>query len=98
MGGLITYDDTNPLGLDNFLRLKVMVKVGKPLRRGIKIAYNNNNVKWVDIKYERTSDFCYCCGMLRHVDRDCTVFTSEEIVKKEMVYKYGPWLRASPLK
>ncbi|KAL2921495.1 Mitochondrial distribution and morphology protein 12 [Bienertia sinuspersici] len=36
--------------------------------------------------------------MLAHVNRDCTVFASGEIMKKEMVYNYGPWLRASPLK
>ncbi|KAL2939065.1 Dihydrolipoyl dehydrogenase mitochondrial [Bienertia sinuspersici] len=75
-----------------------MVEVGKPLRRGIKITQNNNNVRWVDIKYERLGDFCYYCSMLGHVDRNCTMIAAEEVAKKEMVYKYGPWLQESPLK
>ncbi|KAL2906175.1 Cobalt-precorrin-5B C(1)-methyltransferase [Bienertia sinuspersici] len=88
-GGFIEFDDSNdPLGLDNLIRLKVMMDIGKPLRRGIK----------VDIKYERLGDFCYYYGKLGHVDRDCDAINGEEDNKKEMVYKYGPWMRASLLK
>ncbi|KAL2899415.1 hypothetical protein RDABS01_024497 [Bienertia sinuspersici] len=97
MGGFVDFDDSDPLGLDNFLRIKVMIDVGKPLRRGMKIATSSNCSKWVDIKYERLGDFCYYCGKLGHVDRDCEETMIEE-EKKEMVYRYGPWMRASPLK
>lgn len=70
MGGLIEYDDSDPLGLDQFMRMKVSIDIGKPLRRGMKIATGNNTAKWVDIKYERLGDFCYFCGRLGHIDRD----------------------------
>lgn len=98
MGGFIMFDDSDPLGLDNFLRIKASINVGKPLRRGIKVATSNDGFKWVDIKYERIGDFCYFCGMLGHIDKDCTALESYDNDKKDMVYKYGPWLRASPLK
>ncbi|KAL2932982.1 Protein lin-28-like protein A [Bienertia sinuspersici] len=98
MGGFIEFDDSDPLGLDNFMRIKVMIDFDKPLRRGIKIAINSNTSKWVDIKYERLGDFCYNCGKLGHVDRECTMMQGDYDKPNNMVYKCGPWLRASPLK
>ncbi|KAL2941944.1 hypothetical protein RDABS01_030294 [Bienertia sinuspersici] len=98
MGEFLEFDDTDPLGLDNFMRVKVMIDIGKPLRRGAKIATSANSSKWVDIKYERLGDFCYYCGKLGHVDRDCNEIEESKDELKEMVYKYGPWLRASSLK
>ncbi|KAL2932690.1 Glucoamylase intracellular sporulation-specific [Bienertia sinuspersici] len=35
-------DESDPLGLDNFLRIKVMIIVRKPQRRGMKIATNRD--------------------------------------------------------
>ncbi|KAL2904606.1 Gag polyprotein [Bienertia sinuspersici] len=97
MGGFVEVDESDPLGLDNFLRIKVMIDVGEPLRRGMKISTSTSGSKWVDIIYERLEDFCYYCGKLGHLDRDCKEMMIEE-EKKEMVYRYGPWMRASPLK
>ncbi|KAL2929019.1 Heat shock 70 kDa protein cognate 5 [Bienertia sinuspersici] len=98
MGGFIEFDEADPLGLKNFMRLKVLIDVKKPLRRGVKIVTKQNSTKWVDIKYERLGVFCYFYGRLGHVDRDCAQFTEEEGLNKEVIYKYGPWLRAPPLK
>ncbi|KAL2941274.1 Cellular nucleic acid-binding protein-like protein [Bienertia sinuspersici] len=72
------------------MRLKVTIKIDKPLRRGLKIAMNQNSSKWVDIKYERLGDFCYYLGRLGHVDRDCNVMQVAQDEVKEVVYKYGP--------
>ncbi|KAL2902448.1 Cellular nucleic acid-binding protein-like protein [Bienertia sinuspersici] len=98
MGGLMEYDDTDPLSLERYMQMKVLVDVRKPLRRGLKIATRVNVTKWVDIKYERLGDFCYFCGRLGHIDRDCGFYNGEENNGKDTVYRYGPWLRASPLK
>ncbi|KAL2943337.1 hypothetical protein RDABS01_031685, partial [Bienertia sinuspersici] len=62
-GGFIKYDDTDPLGLENSMRVKVTLDISKPLRRGMRIATCNSVSKWVDIKYERLGDFCYICEM-----------------------------------
>ncbi|KAL2935792.1 Gag polyprotein [Bienertia sinuspersici] len=98
MGGFMEYDDSDPLGLENFMRLKVMINIEKPLRRGLKIAIGAHTSKWVDIKYERMGDFCHFCGKLGHIDKDCDDINGDGENTKEMVYKYGPWLRASPLR
>ncbi|KAL2932603.1 Intracisternal A-particle Gag-related polyprotein [Bienertia sinuspersici] len=98
MGGFLEMDKPDSLGLDNFLRIKVMMDIGKPLRRGMKVATNTNTSKWVDIKYERLGDFCYYCGRVGHVDRDYDVVVNEEMENKEVVYRCSPWMRASPLK
>ncbi|KAL2942411.1 Zinc finger CCHC domain-containing protein 13 [Bienertia sinuspersici] len=84
MGGLIEYDDIDPLSFERYIGLKVTTGV--------------NTTKWVDIKYERLGDFCYFCGRLGHIDRDCSSYVREENNGKYTVYRYGPWLRASPLK
>ncbi|KAL2892811.1 Retrotransposon Gag-like protein 3 [Bienertia sinuspersici] len=98
MGGFIEYDETDSLCLDSFMRIKVNVDVDKPLRRGFKIATMQNWTKWVDIKYERLGDFCFYCGRIGHIDRDCSFIEEDEEMRKSLVYKYGPWLKASPLR
>ncbi|KAL2892746.1 hypothetical protein RDABS01_008655 [Bienertia sinuspersici] len=35
---------------------------------------------------------------IRHIDKDCDDINGDGENTKEMVYKYGPWLRASPLR
>ncbi|KAL2940973.1 F-box protein pof9 [Bienertia sinuspersici] len=42
MGSLIEYDNSDPSRLDNFMRMKVDIDIGKPLRRGIKVATSHN--------------------------------------------------------
>ncbi|KAL2942799.1 Zinc finger CCHC domain-containing protein 13 [Bienertia sinuspersici] len=97
-GGFVERDKSDPLGLDSYIRLEVLIDVDKPHRRGITISINHNTSKWVDIKYGRLGDFCYYCGRPRHVDRDCDDIGVEKVESCEVVYRYGPWMRASPLK
>lgn len=96
LGGFIEFDDSDPLGWEEFMRIKVMIDITKPLRRVIKVA-TGTAFKWVGIKYERMGDLCYYCGRLGNSDRDC-MFQGATEDGKTMVYKYGPWLGASPHK
>uniref|UniRef100_A0A803KQZ7 Zinc knuckle CX2CX4HX4C domain-containing protein n=1 Tax=Chenopodium quinoa TaxID=63459 RepID=A0A803KQZ7_CHEQI len=96
MGGFIEYDEFDPLGWGEVMRVKVLLDLNKPLRRGIKIATGQNASKWVAIKYERLMEFCYYCGRSKHVERDSMFFSEENAAKAEIVYKYG--LRGSPRK
>ncbi|KAL2895390.1 Intracisternal A-particle Gag-related polyprotein [Bienertia sinuspersici] len=86
------------MGLERYIRMKVTIDIRKPLRRGLKIATGKNTSKWVDIEYERVGEFCYFCDRLGHIDRDCSFNVGEEGKTNEIVYRYGPWMRASPLK
>ncbi|GLU18276.1 hypothetical protein SLE2022_345830 [Rubroshorea leprosula] len=73
IGRLIEVDAGNGhvWGTD-YIRVRVFIDSGKPLRRGMKLSLKDGLV-WVSFRYERLPHFCYCCGMLDHVERDYEV-------------------------
>ncbi|KAL2902427.1 DNA polymerase II [Bienertia sinuspersici] len=72
MGGFIEFDDSDPLCLDNFIRIKVWINIENPLTRGTRITVNPNYLKWVDTKYESMREFCFFfCGTFGCFDKDC---------------------------
>ncbi|XP_021722367.1 uncharacterized protein LOC110689843 [Chenopodium quinoa] len=89
LGGYLDYDSVDYLGWDEFMRIKVMIDIRKPLRRGVRLATGKGEATWLDIKYKRLGDFCYYCGRLSHTDRNCHY--QEETVEKGtvVVYQYG---------
>lgn len=97
LGGFIKFDDSDPVGWEMFMRVKINLDIGKPLPRGIKVRVGQDSTKWVGFKYERLGDFCYFCGRLGHTDRDCPHITGTED-GPEMVYQYGPFMVASPIR
>ncbi|GKV01372.1 hypothetical protein SLEP1_g13929 [Rubroshorea leprosula] len=50
-----------------------------------------SNGKWIDLKYERLSDYCCKCGRLGHSEREEKVMSLVDL-KKPM---YGDWLRTA---
>lgn len=78
---------------DCFLRLRVLLDFKKPLRRGIVLACDNNQLKWINIQYERLPRFCYRCGVLGHNEKDCRSPCFDE-EGKEVSNQYGPFLVA----
>ncbi|KAL2899528.1 hypothetical protein RDABS01_024610 [Bienertia sinuspersici] len=77
---------------DKSMRVRVMLNVVKPLRRILHIKTKEGNLTTIDIKYERLPTFCYACGRIGHIERDCEVVSEEERGVDKM------WLRASPRK
>uniref|UniRef100_A0A803MH91 DUF4283 domain-containing protein n=1 Tax=Chenopodium quinoa TaxID=63459 RepID=A0A803MH91_CHEQI len=98
LGGFVELDESNPLGWGEFVRMKFEIDVRKPLRRGIFVAGGGSKSKWVDIMYERLADFSFFCGILNHIDKECQVREVEGEEAGAVVYQYGTWLRASPMK
>uniref|UniRef100_A0A803LW54 Zinc knuckle CX2CX4HX4C domain-containing protein n=1 Tax=Chenopodium quinoa TaxID=63459 RepID=A0A803LW54_CHEQI len=96
IGGFVEADESDPLGCNDCLRIKVLVDVNKPLRRGLFLAMGQNKPRWVDVKYERLAEFCFFCGRLDHTEKECQFKEQAKGVVDKMVYQYGPWLRASP--
>lgn len=71
-GSFIQYDAKNNSNIwREFMRLRVRVDVGKPLKRKKKICKKDKTEVVVQCKYERLGDFCFVCGLLSHTERFC---------------------------
>ena len=73
-----------------FLRIRVVMQIDKPLRRGGYVKNDEGGRFWVDFRYERLPTFCYRCGILRHDEKHCQASSMEQLSGKQ----YGEWLKA----
>ena len=80
-------------GGGNFMRVRVLVDVTQPLCRGRKVGLGSAQDAWVSFKYERLPVFCYWCGIICHVDRDCELWLKSRGTLSPELQQYGPWLR-----
>uniref|UniRef100_A0A803M2D0 CCHC-type domain-containing protein n=1 Tax=Chenopodium quinoa TaxID=63459 RepID=A0A803M2D0_CHEQI len=95
IGECVEVDESDPLCWEEYMRVKVVVDINKPLRRGMKIAVESGCTKWIGFKYERLGDFCYYCGRIGHTDKDCEEKDNCD-GESPIVFQYGPFLTASP--
>nr|POF10194.1 uncharacterized protein CFP56_14134 [Quercus suber] len=77
------------------LRVRVRIDATKRLIRGKRITIEGGESRWVQFKYERLPNFCYCCGLLSHVLKECPILPDKGR-KEEESLQYGPWLRGDP--
>nr|CCA66049.1 hypothetical protein [Beta vulgaris subsp. vulgaris] len=85
--------DTHEILWDKSARIRVLIDITKPLRRVQRFALKNGVSALVEIKYERLPTFCFLCGVIGHIGRDCVEVFEED---KEGESQWGAWLRASP--
>ncbi|KAJ1397132.1 Zinc finger, CCHC-type [Sesbania bispinosa] len=87
------HKDDHKLG--HSIRVRVIMDIIKPLRRGMMIKKGDREAIKIFFKYDRLGNICYCCGELDHTMKDCEekrdVDSDEEIDN----LPYGPWLRES---
>jgi hypothetical protein len=57
-------------GWGEYLRVRVMMDVTKPLARGRMLHLKGQSV-WIEFKYERLPRFCFHCGVIRHGSGGC---------------------------
>lgn len=72
------------------IKLKVMVNVNLALLRGSTVTMKGIT-RWVEFRYERCPDFCYCCGRIGHNDKSCK---HGDKLKGSLKPQYGLWMRA----
>lgn len=80
--------DAEGTALSRCIHIRAYVDIHKPL-----LCWTNINIGGFSCKimfrYEKMADFCYMCGRLDHLERNCTHLHSDGL-------RYcGPWLRAN---
>lgn len=76
------------------LKLLVEIDLKKPLLRGTRIRLEEE-VAWVDFKYEQLPGFCFYCGLVGHLEKSCEQKMLEAKESDLCEGQYGEWLRAS---
>lgn len=93
VGKVLKMDPNNlTAGWRLYSRIKVTLDLNNPLRRRMKIKREGGEWSWENFKYERLGTFCFVCGLLGHIDRDCSLVYANH--DKEIARAYGVWLRA----
>lgn len=77
-----------------FLQIKVAINVNQRLTCGFFHETIEQEKILIPLRYERLSEFCYKCGHLNHVEKDCT---SEEkhCLPLDPQVAFVPWMRAA---
>lgn len=100
--GRVEEVDSSTLGgISQSVRIRVIMDINKPMKRGTKIRIGNVEPCWIPVTYERLPSFCYWCGHLGHTFKDCESYqdmrdNGNELQDKDM--PFGEWMKASPLK
>lgn len=91
--GICLRVDERPWSTDQarFMRIRVDLLVGVPLRRGGMIVNPEGKKTWVHYRYEHLPVFCFRCGVLGHEAQVCP----QPTMGKEGDLQYGAWLRAN---
>lgn len=99
-GEIIEIDRQSMEGFGRSIRIKVMVDVSKPLKQGMKVEQMNSPPVWIPFKYEHLPSFCYLCGSLEHMRRECDLTEDMDDLLRlpDSKLPYGEWMRASPYK
>ena len=86
----------NELFGGDFLQIRFKVHVSKPLYRGRRVALDDKDEVWVSSKYEKLPNFCYWCGKVSHMDKECEKWLASKGTLTLDQQVYGAWFRAPP--
>lgn len=74
---------------DRDVRMKIVLDMRRPLRRGIFIKFAEEEKVWISFQYEQLPNFCFIFGRMGHALRECQIAkeSGEERKGKELPYK-----------
>lgn len=81
------------VGWGEFLRVRILLDLSKPLARGWMLKLKNNSV-WVAFQYEKLPNFCFWCGLIRHGSEGCLRRGGRRPAGGGEENQFGPWLKA----
>ena len=76
LGTVMKPKDINEMRGGNFMRVRFVIEIRKPLCRGRKISWDQTGEGWASFMYECLPNICYWCGHLSHDDKDCVLWLS----------------------
>lgn len=77
----------------NSIRIRVKLDISKPLRRGFMLrSEESEKAYWVTIRYERIPEFCFQCGIIGHVAKECKGKGCNE-EENNSNFEFGMWMR-----
>lgn len=100
-GQIVEIDSNTTNGIARSVRIKVLIDVEKPMKRGTRLRIGKADPCWIPITYERLPSFCYWCGMLGHTYKDCEGAQEREEREGKIIEEdlpFGEWMKASPMK
>uniref|UniRef100_A0A803NFU2 Zinc knuckle CX2CX4HX4C domain-containing protein n=1 Tax=Cannabis sativa TaxID=3483 RepID=A0A803NFU2_CANSA len=81
-----------------FLRVRVMIDITKPLKRGRMITLSQvRDQFWVEFRYERLPEYCMECGRIGHPYNKCITFLEKLDNGEEPELEYRPTMKGSAL-
>ncbi|KAL0386176.1 UNVERIFIED_CONTAM: hypothetical protein Sradi_3011900 [Sesamum radiatum] len=95
LGSGVQFDQTQLKSMwGSKMRVKVSLDVRKPLKRVLRVRSPEREEVMVSFTYEKLPTFCYACGILGHIIRDCSArLEALDRGEDEGEPQYGPWLR-----
>lgn len=77
-----------------YLKILAEIDLSKPLLRGTKLRFKDQ-VIWVRFEYERMASFCFYCGLVGHLEKNCVSRLRDAKSGNLTVGQFGDWMRAS---
>ncbi|KAK7839629.1 hypothetical protein CFP56_017761 [Quercus suber] len=71
------------------MRVRVVILISKPIRRGSFVVGSDGTRHWVNFKYERLALFCHFCATMGHDLRHCAGYYAASKNSGEVVCQYG---------
>ncbi|KAL0432446.1 UNVERIFIED_CONTAM: hypothetical protein Slati_2578900 [Sesamum latifolium] len=87
--------DSNGEVWGSSVRIRVSIDITKPLKCALKLRTVLGDEQLVTFTYERLPNFCYLCGVLGHLSRQCETQLHDGFCDPGENAPYGNWLRAA---